>query len=240
MMSLFRALMIMALAGSSVNALEASAGADTVHATQMGINAKIEAGNAAITAVINQMLACNRDKKFFDSVSGSCESSSAGDAFSAESLEKLEIYTETKTVAVPLSCNDFQKFANCSVSFNLANYLPAGVSADSVMSSIEISWGVNRTAGKNGCNGGPTCPLRYAQTFTMPNLRTNVSAAAITFEKGSDSSGNTRYAKTDWQVTGGVVTLTGESCRSTNLYSAAVANIVVKFNVLKLRPVPTS
>jgi hypothetical protein len=219
---------------SSAAALETSAGADTANASMLGINAKIDVSNAALTAVINQMLACNRDGKLFDSSSGECKEVPPGN------LDNAEIYNETKTVAVPVSCNDYEKFANCSVSFNLGNYLPAGVSADSVISSIQISWGVNRAAGKKGCNGGPTCPLVYAQAITLPSLSTTVSSATKTFDSGSDSSGNTRYAKTDWKVSNGVVTLTGESCRSTNLYSAAVANVVLKFTLLKIRQSPAS
>lgn len=223
--------MILAALATTPFALEASAGADTVASSQAGLNAKIEASNTALSSVINQILACNRDGKLFDSVSGACKE---------VSMDDMEIYNETKAVSVPVSCNNYQKFANCSVSFKLANYLPAGVSADSVMTNIQISWGVNRAAGKMGCNGGPTCPLVYSQTINAPNLTTNLSSATKTLASGSDSSGNTRFAKTDWQVSGGVVTLTGESCRSTNLYSAAIANIVVRYTLLKVRNVPSA
>jgi hypothetical protein len=53
-------------------ALETAAGADTVNASQVGINAKIEAGNAILTSGLNNILKCNQDGKFFDSLHNVC------------------------------------------------------------------------------------------------------------------------------------------------------------------------
>ncbi|WP_414463301.1 hypothetical protein [Hyphomicrobium sp. DY-1] len=53
-------------------ALEASAGADTVNSSQIGINAKLDASNAITTAGLNYIFNCGKDGKFFDSVHGIC------------------------------------------------------------------------------------------------------------------------------------------------------------------------
>lgn len=231
---LYSLMFALSVCAGGAYALETTATGNEVNQSLVGITAKIDASNAALTSVINKILACNRDGQLFDSVANTCKDIPAGNT------DKMEIYNETKTVAVPLSCNDYQKFANCSISFNLNNYLPPGVTPDSMITSIQISWKVNRAAGKNGCNGAATCPLKFSQSFTMPSLSTTVSSVTKTFDSGSDSSGNTRFAKTDWKVSSGVVTLTGESCRSTNLYSAAVAEVVVKYTLLKVRQTPAS
>lgn len=52
--------------------LEASAGADNVNASQVGINAKIDAGNAAMTAVLNKMLNCSKNGQGYSSTTDSC------------------------------------------------------------------------------------------------------------------------------------------------------------------------
>jgi hypothetical protein len=64
----------LALSCGSAAALETSAGTDTVNASQVGLNAKIEAGNAAITGTINQIMACGRGGELYDSVAHTCVS----------------------------------------------------------------------------------------------------------------------------------------------------------------------
>jgi hypothetical protein len=53
-------------------ALEQAAGTDTVNASQIGLNAKIDAGNKALLSVINQILACNRSNQLYDSSTNTC------------------------------------------------------------------------------------------------------------------------------------------------------------------------
>ncbi|WP_414462401.1 hypothetical protein [Hyphomicrobium sp. DY-1] len=65
-------IMSAALSGN-VMALEASAGADNVNSSQLGINAKIDASNQILTAGMNQMLACNIQGKLFDSTADVCK-----------------------------------------------------------------------------------------------------------------------------------------------------------------------
>jgi len=65
MRSFLSVMLAIALCGNAA-ALETSAGADTVNASQIGINAKIETVNAVLTAGINQILKCNQEGKFFD------------------------------------------------------------------------------------------------------------------------------------------------------------------------------
>ena len=69
---IFRLLVIGALAAPSANALETAAGADTVNASQVGINAKIEAVNAITKAGLNQILTCQKSGKLFDVTTGTC------------------------------------------------------------------------------------------------------------------------------------------------------------------------
>ncbi len=54
------------------HALETAAGADTVNSSQVGINAKIDAGNAIITGSMNQILQCNMQGKLFSSTTNVC------------------------------------------------------------------------------------------------------------------------------------------------------------------------
>ncbi|WP_423415860.1 hypothetical protein RLW55_05940 [Hyphomicrobium sp. B1] len=57
--------MVLAAAATSSSALEASAGADTINASQIGLNAKIEAGNTVLQTGLNNVIACNKDGKLW-------------------------------------------------------------------------------------------------------------------------------------------------------------------------------
>lgn len=61
----------LAMCGNAL-ALETSAGADTVNASQVGISAKIDASNAVITSGLNAILKCNQDGRFYDSTHNVC------------------------------------------------------------------------------------------------------------------------------------------------------------------------
>lgn len=60
-----------ALCGNAM-ALEASAGADTVNSSQVGLDAKLNATNAITTATINQIMNCQKAGKLFDPSTSTC------------------------------------------------------------------------------------------------------------------------------------------------------------------------
>lgn len=56
----------------NANALETAAGADTVNSSEMGINVKIDAGNAITTSSINNIFNCGKTGQLYDSVHNVC------------------------------------------------------------------------------------------------------------------------------------------------------------------------
>jgi len=60
-----------ALCGNA-SALEASAGADTVNSSQVGINAKIDAANQITTSSINNIFNCGKNGQLYDSAHNVC------------------------------------------------------------------------------------------------------------------------------------------------------------------------
>ncbi|MBS0234513.1 MAG: hypothetical protein JSR99_13620 [Proteobacteria bacterium] len=94
MMRFFSLLILSAALTGNAFALEASAGADTVNTSQLGIDAKLNAINAATTAVLNKILNCAKTGQSFDSASDACIG-----------LTK----TEQQTL---LSCNKYNQFYN--------------------------------------------------------------------------------------------------------------------------------
>ncbi len=65
------AVAMMSCAGN-LRALETSAGADTVNASQVGITTKIDSSNAILTTDLNQILQCNLQGKLFNSTTSAC------------------------------------------------------------------------------------------------------------------------------------------------------------------------
>lgn len=155
-------------------ALEAAAGADSVNSSQIGINSKIEASNAVLTAGMNQILKCNQDGKFFDSQHNVCTDASEPLAKKiAACTTNKQFYNQTsdscQSLAVPpdlttqtnsntglinamLNCNKNKQFYDQTTG--------ACISGAGGVSSMVMEQCNDKNKSSGGCTT-PTCPAGY-------------------------------------------------------------------------------
>lgn len=211
----------MLIAATSANALETSAGADTVTSSMIGINAKMEAGNAALTSVINKVLECGKQKELFDPMSKSCVQAEVDfSTFGLADKYDIEIYQEAKTVSVPVpGCYKTGKFSDCNVSFNFKNALPEGAQG------IQITYGVNKKSSGSS-------KFNYSWSF---NLQSPTGSASGHHDFYNHSGGAGEC--TDWSAAGGNVSVHAGLWR-TGGGAALGGNALIKYYVTKGRLVP--
>ncbi|MBS0234514.1 MAG: hypothetical protein JSR99_13625 [Proteobacteria bacterium] len=149
-------IMSAALSGN-VMALEASAGADNVNSSQLGINAKIDASNQILTAGMNQMLACNIQGKLFDSTANVCKD--PGEPLAA----KIAACTTNKEFYNQATGDCMASAPDLTDSLNNANALLTKMLACSNAKQF-----YNSTTG--ACSGGGSASLKQVYVSPVYNL----------------------------------------------------------------------
>lgn len=202
------------------HALEATAGGQSVQASQVGINAKVDASNAllksAIDALTEKIKTCSGRQSLYNPGGTGADGDGCVPIAAGGADQDIEIYTENKTVAYGGTCASASPSnTNCSVTINLPALLPSNAQA------VTINWGVN---------GSPP-GYAYKQSLTLATPSTSLAKVTKTYWTDSDS-GERAY----WQSVNGVVTLNGQRWKTGN--QASIGAITISYSLTKGRFVP--
>lgn len=188
-----------ALPATDVSALEVSANRPQNQGLAVGINARLNAANAAIEAVINQLLTCNNKGKIF--VSDESNPDRDGDGcVSIDAGDSLQIADET--INIPLdgcvSAMGVVKWASCTVSYDLTDALGNGYFQDMRVSGT----------------GTPLpghAPGPHNFTYDLGSLKHNVSTGQQLLKASVCSSDPfNAYITVDFNAATKVLTVTSE------------------------------
>ena len=122
---------VVAALPNAVSALEVSANRPQNQGLAVGINARLNAANAAIEAVINQLLTCNNKGKIFVSDTSNPDRDSDG-CVAIDAGDNLEIADETINIPLDgcISTMGVVKWASCTVTHDLKDALGNGYFQD--------------------------------------------------------------------------------------------------------------
>lgn len=105
------------LAAETGFALEATAGADTVNASQIGLDAKVNASNAMLGVSINKILACEKNGQTYDSVHDQCVGLTEAQLTAMQNCAKNgQAYDVTTDACKGLSSSEQAAMENCAKS----------------------------------------------------------------------------------------------------------------------------
>lgn len=207
-------------------ALEVSAGADNVNASQVGINAKLDANNAALTAVLNKILNCSKTGQSYNSTTDSCVSV-AVDLTDALADKDIEIYKDYKTASVAIpSCYKGGRFSSCQANINLKTIVPDNAQG------LQISFLSNM--------GGDGKTWRHTANFQVDSnsvTTCQMNSWGSVYGGCPPSGGDGSYQFAILSLTNGVGTITSGQGR-TGGGAALGGMLTVKYYVLKGKLVP--
>ncbi len=205
----YYALLAFALCGH-VNALEASAGADTINTSQVGINAKIDASNSLLEAAVNgltqRIKTCSSEPGLYAPGQTGADAQGCVPSLTKQQiidiLGQVQIKTTTthKTVAVPVRCS---AHSQCSVSFNVASYIPADATG------IVVNYTINAGRGMQ---------------MSLASSTSSAASGSTTYWSDSDSGEGA-----SWSCSGGKVTLTAKEW-NTGGNTGVVSGISIQYS----------
>lgn len=151
---IFVAALALAVAAQA-RALETTAGAQSVQASQMGLDAKIDASNSALTAAYNLMntkltkvLNCNASKQFYDAATDSCVAAAgAGGGVTSMVVKQCSDGSNANGACVTPSCPAGYFLSGCSYGYGNSAYISFGPASGNTACQCGKSHG----AGKLTC-----------------------------------------------------------------------------------------
>ncbi|MGE3992856.1 hypothetical protein [Pseudorhodoplanes sp.] len=204
---------------NQAHALEMSASSGNNTGVLNGVNARIEASEAVTTALINKILTCNNKKKVYASDSTVSGRDSDGCVGADSDLSSVEIYKQSKTVSVPLTCSaGSSRFSSCKVNFNVRNYIDGS----------KIQTGDIRISFLGYFKSDVQLPSTYSISGPYAT-----SSQVTTARKNIDGDS---YWATFGSVNNGLVTLEAYNCRMYT--SAKVRDITLTYSYVSVRQAP--
>lgn len=223
-----------ALTGNAL-ALEASAGTDTINASHVGINAKIDASTSLLQSAVNglttRIKVCSNKQALYNPGTPSADTDGCVpitvDLTAALADKDIQLYKDYKTASVAIpSCYNGGRFSNCTASVNIKALVPDDAQG------LQINFLSNL--------GGDGKTWRHTANFQVDanNVTTCLTDAFGTSVSGCPvSSGDGSYQFANLVLTNGVGFIRSGQGRTSG--GAALGGMLtVKYFVLKGKLVP--